>query len=176
MDENYSEQFLHHVSDVKSKKVYEKWYAKYMEYCSDNSQELDSIKSLTDFFLKLKENYKISTLWQAYACLNKYLQIKNGWKDFKHYPLLKNFLKNIEKTSEIKKKAPTFSSGEIQDFLNDGPEIGRGLTDKVACILGYFEGLRIQEIVNITFESIEDRESHFKVNVTSDKTDPSCAY
>lgn len=155
----------------KSTKVYDKWHDRFSAWCKGNKSS-ESISSVLEFLNQMKSVYAVTTLWQAYSCLNKYYTIYHGWKPFSNYPVIKDFLKKLEKGHD-KKKSQVFSQEQVSKFLSEFSEESSGLVKKCVMIMGYFGGMRISELTDLTFENVENKENHFVVNIAGDKTDPS---
>ena len=105
--------------------------------------------SVIKFFHEMAKFYAPSTLWQAYSCLNKYYSTYKSWKSFNDLPILKNYLKKIEKESGAKKKSEILTKKQIFTFLKDAPDDPKYLVRKAVAICGYYGGLRTLELLQL---------------------------
>ncbi|XP_048515862.1 uncharacterized protein LOC125502141 [Athalia rosae] len=102
---------------VKSIKTYKKSY-KFMAWKEVKNSESFSQRVLLVYFNELSKSWKSTTLWSEYSKLRTMIQ-HNHQIDI-NYPDLKRFLENLSKnTDNDTKKANTFSSNDIERFLNN---------------------------------------------------------
>jgi len=63
--------------DMKSAKVYQQWYEKYINFVNVNNQQI-SCNSVLNFFGHIAAEYCASSLWQCYSCIGKYLLVNHN--------------------------------------------------------------------------------------------------
>ena len=90
------------IFNCKSVAIYNTWKNRFSEFMKSEKLE-ETFESVLAFMKKMSDEYAPSTLWQAYSCLNKYYTTYKNWKSFNEVPILKNFIKAIEKKAEPKK-------------------------------------------------------------------------
>ena len=93
------------IFNCKSVAIYDKWHCMFISYLEDNNLP-ETLESILLFMKNISSKYASSTLWQAYSCLNKYYSTYKSWRSFNETPILKNFLKKIEKDSLKKNNLP----------------------------------------------------------------------
>jgi hypothetical protein len=62
---------------MKSAKVYQQWYEKYINFVNVNNQQI-SCNSVLNFFSHIAAEYCASSLWQCYSCIGKYLLVNHN--------------------------------------------------------------------------------------------------
>lgn len=160
------------IFNCKSVGVYQKWHDKFKDFILENHLT-ENLESILQYFNKISDQYSPSTLWQAYSCLNKYYTTYRNWKSFNETPLLKNFIKKMEKDSASKKQSSIFSKEEIFQFLGQSSnEDKKLLVKKAVTIIAYYGGLRCAELVALTFKDIAINEHDITVFIRTCKTDP----
>ena len=60
------------IHSCKSKPVYDKWYQRYCDYKIEMQIEEDDINAIIKFINFLNDSFKVSSIWQAASCINKY--------------------------------------------------------------------------------------------------------
>lgn len=160
------------IFNCKSVAVYNSWKKKFDKFILDEKLS-ENIESVLKYLQSISNQYAPSTLWQAYSCLNKYYTTYKNWKSFNEVPILKNFIKSLEKNHEPKKQSKVLSKEELFKFLihnnNEDPKI---LVRKVASIVAYYGGLRCVELLNLSFADIEMKPAEIIVRIEKSKTDP----
>ena len=134
--------------NCKSVDVYRNWHSKFMDFVQTSGLS-ETFESVIQFFHEVAKLYAPSTLWQAHCCLNKYYSTYKSWKSFNDLPILKNYLKKIEKESDAKKKSEILTKEQIFTFLKDAPDDPKYLVRKAVAICGYFGGLRTLELLQL---------------------------
>ena len=142
------------IFNCKSSGVYNKWHDKFIKYINENNYP-ESFESILNFFNEIASSFAVSTLWQAYSCLNKYYTTFKSWTSFNDIPVLKNFLKSIERDSLCKKTSLILAKDELQAFFENAPnEDKRILVRKVVAVIGYYGGLRCAELTALDFKDV----------------------
>ena len=159
------------IFDCKSVSVYNKWYCKFQQFLKEKNKP-ENFESVLDFFNELSKTYAPSTLWQAYSCINKYYTTYKNWKPFKRTPILKDFLKKMEKDAKAKRQSSVLSKEDIFQYLKEAPNDLHVIVKKAVIVFGYFGGLKVAELVALTFEDIIITDSVIQVFVQESKTDP----
>ena len=160
------------IFNCKSSAIYNKWHDRFVNFFTENKLS-ENLESVLQFFNEISKSYAASTLWQAYSCLNKYYTTYKAWNDFKETPILKTFIKQIEKESAAKKKSLILSKEQLFTFLeSDNNDDKKFLVRKAVAIMGYFGGLRCAELLALDFKDVAINTDSITVFVRSSKTDP----
>ena len=159
------------VFNCKSVHVYERWHDKFINFIS-NTQHSENFESVLLFFNDISKSYSPSTLWQAYSCLNKYYVTYKAWASFNNTPVLKNFIKKIEKDSVSKKQSLILSKEDLFKFIESAPDDAKTLVRKAVAIIGYYGGLRCAELTMLSFDDVAINIDSVTVFIRSSKTDP----
>lgn len=120
-----SEAVKEDVMDCKSISIYRRWKAKYEEFKLANGFQEDTIGTFMEFMTFLGKRYKVTTMWQAASCVNKYMRVGKN-VDFISSAVFKSFMKKMEKKHTVKKSA-TLSCEEINRYLVESPQDARTL-------------------------------------------------
>ena len=97
-------------------------------------------------YLRQELKRKSSTIWTTYSKLNSVVKGRYG-VDLNTYHCLKSFIKTMD--TDIKKKANIFSIQDIETFFPADLPDKYWLVRRVICILAYFGGLRLVEVMNL---------------------------
>lgn len=131
------------------------------------------MESILVYLQSISKQYAPSTLWQAYSCLNKYYSTYKNWKSFNEVPIIKNFIKSLEKNGEPKKQSEVLSKEELFTFIeannSDDPKM---IVKKVIALVAYYGGLRCAELVNLLFSDVDVKSDQITVTIRTSKTDP----
>lgn len=104
----------------KSRQKYEKVYKDFLNWrCAKNTSSF-SENVLLAYFSELSNKFKCSSLWSIYSMLRSTINLHNGVK-IEEYSKLRTFLKR-KTEGHIAKKSKTFSSEQINIFINDAPD------------------------------------------------------
>lgn len=104
----------------KSRKKYEKVYNEFLNWrCAKNTSSF-SENVLLAYFSELSNKFKCSSLWSIYSMLRSTINLHNGVK-IEKYLKLRMFLKR-KAEGHTAKKSKTFSSEQINTFINDAPD------------------------------------------------------
>ena len=116
---------------MKSLPIYKKWIKLYFMFCREKKIEVENTDSVLQYLKNIREKngFKSTTLWQCYACLNKYLRVFYH-QCLKDNPLVKDYLKGLQKV-DVKVKAYTFEPADIEKFYRKAPNAGKPLLEKV---------------------------------------------
>jgi len=124
---------------------------------------VDSVKKWAQY-LHTETKLTTSTIWS-------YLSHANAWFEFglkmivkDNDPTIKRLLKLWEKNDDVK-KAAIFTLDEINTFLREGSNENTDIVVKVALIIGGFGLLRLNELVDITWECLEFKEDLVLVTI-----------
>jgi len=148
-----SEQMAEELLPRKSTKVYKKSYDNFMAWKETKKAESFSQRVLLAYFNELSRKYKPTTLWSEFSKLKTMIQ-HNHQIDI-NYTDLKRFLKRAEHDADGEtKKAHTFSSDDIERFLNTAPD-DPWLAIKVSAIFGFLGACRREELRNVTTDDLE---------------------
>lgn len=104
----------------KSRKKYKAVYKAFMDWQSLKKMNSFSENVLLDYFEELSKKYASSSLWAAYSMLRSTLAINNDIS-IESYSKLHSFLKRKSEGFQPK-KAKTFTSDEINRFINEAPD------------------------------------------------------
>lgn len=154
--------------DIKSKPVYDRWWSLYEDFCNNGNLQSTVYSTFFDFVGYLAEYYKVSTIWQACSCVNKYLMIRHETGNFLREETFKTYMKQLGK-NYVPKQSSVFTLDDVSTLL-DVDEASVEM--KVSIILGVYGGLRISELVGLNFEDVIYDSGHFKVVIKQSKTDP----
>ena len=164
------------VFNCKSVAIYTTWKNRFSEFL-EKEERKESLESVLIFMKNLSGKYAPSTLWQAYSCLNKYYTTYKNWKSFNEVPILKSFIKAIEKKGQPKQQSKVISKEDIFKFFdadhNEQPQL---LAKKVVALIGYYGGLRCVELVNLLFSEVKVSANEITIHVRSSKTHPTGKY
>ncbi len=171
MSENneISSQFKEAILDIKSKPVYDKWWSRYNDFKIMHSHQNNSISVFLDFIKYLAEDKKVSTIWQAASCINKFLQIDYNISHITN-PLFKAYMKQLSK-SYVPKKSDVFSMHDVEKYMRESDKTTENLSVKVCMIIGLYGALRISELTYLHFDDVKSDGANFKVIVRQSKTD-----
>lgn len=153
----------------KSKDVYEKVYARFKAWLAEKGTDRISENTLLPYFKEILKEKKPTTVWSEYSCLKKMIRVRHSIDISKFYSI-SDLLKQESRT-HLKKKAATFTSEQIDEFLEKAPDTLEVLQDKLALLLGLFGGLRSEEYCEIQFEDVQAFDDHLKVTIKKRKTD-----
>jgi len=155
----------------KSRKVYDRHYFLFKQFLSEHETEEICEDSVLAYMSQVLDNYAASTAWTIYSALKRTILVNDN-QDIGVYKTVPLLLKNHAQAHK-KKKAPTFTTEEVDTFLRDSPTDFAGLQDKLALILGLYGGLRSEEHTILAFGhvQIQSNEKQVKVTVPARKTD-----
>lgn len=104
----------------KSKERYELCYKQFMDWRQKNDVDSFSETVILDYFSKLAEIFKSSTLWKTYSMLRTTISIKHNI-NIANYLKLRSFLKGKSDGYQAK-KSKVLSAQEINTFINEAPD------------------------------------------------------
>ena len=105
-----------------------------------------------DFFRDLRINKKraSSSMWTVYSMVNSVCKAKYGL-NLQSFPRITTLLKSYD--SDVKKKALTFTSEDIDQFINNSALVGPyWMVRKFTVIVAFFGGLRHTEAMDLDLE------------------------
>lgn len=117
---------------VKSKKLYEKTYAQFMDWRSTKNTTSFSEDVVIVYFEELSSTKKASSLWTHYSMIRSTLNIKHQI-DISKYSKVISLLKR-KSEGYRGKKSKIFTSEQIEKFINEAPD-DKHLLTKVSEIL-----------------------------------------
>lgn len=151
----------------KSKKLYERAYAKFMEWRLDKKIASFSEDVLIVYFEELSCSMKPSCLWVRYSMLKSTLYLNNNI-DISSYSRLVTLLKR-KCEGYTGKKSRILSSDEIKRFIHEAPD-HQHLLNKVVLIFGIMGGCRRKELHDLKVDHVKDVDSLLLVNITNTNT------
>jgi integrase len=151
----------------KSKELYEKRYDLFMDWCKKNGTVRISESVLLVYLSQQSQVCSPNYLWSMYSMLKATILVKHNI-DISNYTKVIAFLKK-KNVGYQPKKAKPFTNEEINKFLISAPD-DEFLQHKVSLILGICGACRTNELVNLTINDIEDRDSVLVVNIHDSKT------
>lgn len=104
----------------KSKFIYQQAYESFKKWKSSRNTNLTSENVLLAYFNVLLDKYKPSTLWAQHSMLKSMIKLEENI-DIGTYVRLNAFLKTKSKGFQSK-KSNTFTSQDIETFLNTAPD------------------------------------------------------
>ena len=160
------------IFQCKSVGVYNKWHDKFSAFVEENKYT-ENFETVLIFFNEISKQYSPSTLWQAYSCLNKFYTIYKGWPSFNNTPILKEYIKKIEREGTPKKQAAILSKEHLLTFFETAPDDElKVLVRKAVAIIEYYGGLRVAELTALSFENVIFGQDSVEIFVMQSKTDP----
>ena len=149
--------------------AYNKYVASYTTFKADRA---DSEGLVLSWLSSMKPKYKASSLWSMFSLVKKHLRVEPH-VDLGAAPTIRDFLK-CTGAHEAVRHAAAFDRGQIMQCLSTvGAEDGK-IGMKLVLGLGYFGGMRVSELVQLTTDCIrktplglkvEDRSSRAGVSV-----------
>lgn len=151
----------------KSRSKYEKQYELFRKWCESQGTQKISENILLAYFAEKAKVMKSSTLWSIYSMLRSTISVKNDI-NLSEYKKLIAFLKR-QAIGQKPIKSKTLSSDEVETFLIEAPD-NTYLLKKVALILGIAGACRRDELVKMSVDDIEDKQSILIVKIPDSKT------
>lgn len=102
-----AKKFLGGPANNKTRAVYEKYSAKYTDFCKKKLLVPFSEVSMIEFMIYMNRMYSPGTLWSIYSCLNNYIQTRRRFK-LQQYTRLKCVMKRLT-DGYVPSKAKIFS-------------------------------------------------------------------
>ena len=158
-----------------SRKLYIKAFNQFREYIGNDlearpptEQELLSYVK----FMRLEKGLASSSLWTTYSMINGVCKGKYSI-NLKQYCRVTSLIKSFD--VDVKSKAATFSSEEINKFIGDSSiSSPYWLVRKVTASVAFYGGLRLSEMMNLSVEKFESSAegvyvTHMRSKQRSDK-------
>jgi integrase len=161
IDDKNKEMFF----DFKSSATYDKWINNFQQWVSLNDKDF-SASSVLYYLSELSERYAPTSLWTIYSILNKFMKVFYSI-DLNQCFLLKDFLKNLDKT-HCPKKSSVLSSNDIENFVNKTDE---SVLIKCILLIGVYGLLRISELTDLLFDDVTKKGSCYSFLIRKSKTD-----
>ena len=116
--EAYKQEFM----NIKSRVIYDKWWERYMSYCTAREINIPEITSYMNWLCSMKQEneYAPTTIITAASCVNSRLKINHD-KNFMDHILVKDLIRKLHKNS-APKQAAVFSYDQIENFVLNAPE------------------------------------------------------
>lgn len=88
-----SEPYIDQLTSIKSSKIYEKWYQRYLQYAESRKISESDVTTFLNWicFLKDVDKYLPSTIITAASCANSRLKLKTQ-QNFMHHMLVKDLI------------------------------------------------------------------------------------
>ncbi|XP_050315414.1 uncharacterized protein LOC126749762 [Anthonomus grandis grandis] len=154
---------------VKSRNKYNYAYNRFMDYRTNKNV----ISFSENSFLELGSKMKSSTLWANYSMLKATLTIRHD-VDISKYSKIRAFLKR-QAHAYKPKKSKILTKEEINKFIKEAPD-KEYLMIKVAVIFGISGACRMDELVKMTVQDIQDLLSKLLVTIPDSKTNTSRSF
>jgi len=151
----------------KSRKKYEKQYDLFIKWCELKGTKKISENILLAYFAEKAKVMKSSTLWSIYSMLRSTISVKND-TDITQYKKLVAFLKR-QAVGQKPVKSKILNFDNVKTFLTEAPD-NTYLLKKVILILGIAGACRRDELVKMTVDDIEDKQSILIVTIPDSKT------
>lgn len=164
-----SNDFIESAMECKSQPIYDKWWKRYQDFKHERLYNNNELCVFMDFMKFLASTLKVSSIWQAASCINKYLLLKFNIKHIDNQ-VFKSYMKHLGK-SYVAKKSDALSMNDIEKYLRESSKTNSNLSVKVCMIIGVYGGLRISELTFLNFEDVKKDGSKYKVIVRESKTD-----
>ena len=138
----------------KTKKIYDRYLALYIEHCRVGYLKMWSEPSVIDFFLAVKTRFSKGSLWSIYSCLNNAFQTHRRTR-LQTFTRLKVIMKRIT-AGHVPKKSATFNLKDMTSILEGlDDENPKELLAKVGISLMYYGMLRKGEVMKLTVKDVE---------------------
>jgi integrase len=163
-----SRQILDSRSDS-TKRAYARVKKVYEDYKRGAGVQADSEKTVLDFVAFLKSKFRASSLFTMVSLIKDYIHYEKHL-DLGEMTTVSQFLKTMGKSEPVK-QAAAFTAEQVRDFVLSGEKKGRELINRLVIGIGFFGGLRVDELVNLTFECFQEIAEGLKVLIPRSKTD-----
>ncbi|XP_050302598.1 uncharacterized protein LOC126740553 [Anthonomus grandis grandis] len=157
---------------VKSRNKYNYVYNRFMDYRTNKNVTSFSENVVMAYFLELGSKMNSSTLWANCSMLKATLAIRHD-VDISEYSKLRAFLKQAHAYKP--KKSKILTKEEINKFIQEAPD-KEYLMIKVAVIFGISGACRMDELVKMTVQDIQDLLSKLLVTIPDSKTNTSRSF
>ncbi|XP_050302263.1 uncharacterized protein LOC126740331 [Anthonomus grandis grandis] len=158
---------------IKSRNKYNYAYSRFMDYRTNKNVTSFSENVVMAYFLELGSKINSSTLWANYSMLKATLAIRHD-VDISEYSKLRAFLKQ-QAHAYKPKKSKILTKEEINKFIQEAPD-KEYLMIKVAVIFGISGACRMDELVKMTVQDIQDLLSKLLVTIPDSKTNTSRSF
>jgi integrase len=153
----------------KSKEQYVKAELRFKQWLTSKNTNKISETTLLAYFKEMLAVKAPTSMWSEYSLLKKMLRV-NHKIDISQFTSISELLKQESRT-HTKKKAATFTRGQVEQYLSSAPNTLDSIQEKFGFLIGIFGGLRSEEYCQIKFEHISEFEDHLKVDLEFRKTD-----
>lgn len=153
----------------KTQERYLRAYQTFSTWMEEKNTKKIGESTLLAYFNEGLRSKAPTTMWSEYSLLKKTIYINDNI-DISQFKSISELLKQHSRTHS-KKKAKTFSTNEIDRYLEDAPNTLDYIQEKFALLLGICGGLRSEEFCHIRFENIVEIEDNLKVTLDFRKTD-----
>lgn len=169
MTNEISEGFKEELMQCKSLSTYERWWRRYTEFKKERSLQTENIATFLEFMRDLNKTMKVSTMWQAASCINKYIKF-DFQQDYITNHIFKSYMKKLQ-SAYCPVKSSILEMSDIEIYLADSDKSNENLVVKVAMICGVYGALRISEITYLNFEDFRKQGPNYVVTIRQSKTD-----
>lgn len=115
------------ILDCKSSEIYHRWKKRYDAFKSSKGYSEDSLGVFMDYIRSLKDGYKLSSIWQAASCINKFLRVEKNM-NFISSMIFKSYMKKLEKCPRnVKKKAGILDVACINRYILESEKTAQNL-------------------------------------------------
>lgn len=150
----------------KSREKYEREYNLFKNWCTEKKIPNITENVILAYISIHSKTLKSSTLWSKFSMLKATLAAKDNI-DIK-YPKVIAFLKR-QNSGYRAKKANTFSRSEMNTFISQAPDLVY-LLMKVCLIIGVAGACRCDELIKLSIDDIDDKQSLLIITIPDSKT------
>lgn len=164
---NESHELLPH-----SKERYLQAFDRFVSWQKKQKTTSFSVNVMLPYFQQLSEKLAPTTLWSVFSMIKTVIKEKHE-VDI-GYPELISFLKHSA-AGYSKKKTKLFKAVEILKFLHDASD-SEYLDVKVTVIFGILGAVKMDEMINITVDQVENRDNSLLVKIPKIKNKESKSF
>jgi integrase len=124
---------------------------------------------LLRFLVKQAETMAPTTLWTIFSLVKKYLALECRL-DLGRAVRVTDYLKTLSRF-HLKKKAPSFSREDVFNYLRRASNEGKNLLTKLVLLAGFYGGLRVCELVKLTWDDVAFASEGVIIVIRKSKTD-----
>lgn len=145
---------------------YTRYVGMYNDFRGDDEHSEDM---LLRFLVRQAESMAPTTLWTIFSLVKKYLLLERRL-DLGKAARITDYLKALSRF-HLKKKAPSFSREDVFDYLRRASNEGKDLLTKVVLLAGFYGGLRVSELVKLTWDDVAFASEGVLIVIRFSKTD-----
>uniref|UniRef100_A0A1B6D397 Tyr recombinase domain-containing protein n=1 Tax=Clastoptera arizonana TaxID=38151 RepID=A0A1B6D397_9HEMI len=151
----------------KSRDRYTKSFEQFMSWCGNKGDSKISENIMLAYFTQKSKQCSPNTLWSIYSMLKSTIHLQLDI-DISKYDKLLAFLKH-QNVGYKSKKSKTLTHNEVIKFIQEAPD-DIFLMKKLVLILGISGACRKDELLQMTIDDIEDKDSVLIVRIPSSQT------